>query len=113
MQDFSRTALSEGSMKAIWNGQVVAESDDIVTVEGNAYFPGSALKREFVRPSQHTSTCPWKGLASYYSLAVNGEINPDAVWTYTEPKSKGAWRSGKASGSSRDAWPFRPPAIRA
>jgi uncharacterized protein (DUF427 family) len=97
MQDFSRTALSEGSMKAIWNGQVVAESDDIVTVEGNAYFPGSALKREFVRPSQHTSICPWKGLASYYSLAVNGETNPDAVWTYTDPKPAAAEIKGRVA----------------
>lgn len=73
-------------MKAVWNNQVIAKSDDIVTVEGNAYFPPSALRQEFVRPSAHTSVCPWKGTAHYYSLDVDGKANPDAVWFYPEPK---------------------------
>jgi len=73
-------------MRATWNGQTIAESDDIVTVEGNAYFPESALRREFVRPSEHTSICPWKGTASYYSLAVDGQTNANAVWYYPDPK---------------------------
>lgn len=73
-------------MKAIWNKQVIAESDDIVTVEGNAYFPPEALRQEFVRPSAHTSVCPWKGTAQYYSLDVDGKMNQDAVWFYAEPK---------------------------
>ncbi len=73
-------------MKAVWNNQVVAESDDIVTVEGNAYFPSAALHQEFVRPSAHTSVCPWKGTAHYCSLAVDGRTNPNAVWFYPEPK---------------------------
>lgn len=73
-------------MKAIWNGHTVAESDDIVTVEGNAYFPEAALKHEFVRPSEHTSTCPWKGTARYYSLAIDGKTNENAVWDHPEPK---------------------------
>lgn len=73
-------------MKAIWNGQVIAESDDIVTVEGNAYFPPEALRPEFVRTSEHTSVCPWKGTARYHSLEVDGKSNPDAVWYYPEPK---------------------------
>jgi uncharacterized protein (DUF427 family) len=72
-------------MKASWNGQVIAESDDIVTVEGNAYFPAGALKREFVRDSAHTTICPWKGTAHYYSLEVAGKDNPNAVWYYPEP----------------------------
>lgn len=73
-------------MKAVWNGEVVAESGDIVTVEGNAYFPASSLRREFVRPSGHHSHCPWKGDASYYSLEVGGNSNPDSVWYYADPK---------------------------
>lgn len=72
-------------MKAIWNGTVIAESDDIVTVEGNAYFPASALRREFTLPSDHHTTCGWKGRASYYSLQVDGQINRDAVWYYPDP----------------------------
>ena len=73
-------------MQASWNGQVIAESDDIVTVEGNAYFPKSALRSEVIRPSTHTSICPWKGTAHYYTLEVDGKSNPDAVWYYDEPK---------------------------
>jgi uncharacterized protein (DUF427 family) len=73
-------------MKATWNGHVIAESDDIVTVEGNAYFPADALKREFVRDSAHTTICPWKGTAHYYSLDVAGKDNPNAIWYYPEPK---------------------------
>ena len=73
-------------MKATWNGTTIAESDDIVTVEGNAYFPAAALAHEFVKSSTHTSVCPWKGTASYYSLAVNGATNENAVWYYPEPK---------------------------
>ena len=73
-------------MKATWNGVVVAESDDTVVVEGNHYFPESSLKREYVTFSNHRTSCPWKGQASYYSLLVNGEINPDAAWTYPDPK---------------------------
>lgn len=74
-------------MKATWNGVVVAESDDTVVVEGNHYFPTDALKREYVEESQHKTSCPWKGTASYYSLRVNGTENRDAVWYYPSPKS--------------------------
>lgn len=73
-------------VKAVWNGQTIAESDDIVTVEGNAYFPAAALNHEFVRPSEHTSICPWKGTAHYYSLAIDGQTNENAVWYYPNPK---------------------------
>ena len=73
-------------MKATWNGTVIAESDDTVVVEGNHYFPASALKREYVTFSNHKSSCAWKGQASYYSLVVNGEMNTDAVWYYPDPK---------------------------
>ncbi len=74
-------------MKAVWNGEVIAESDDTVVVEGNHYFPDASLRREFVVPSALHSTCPWKGTASYYSLQVNGSENRDAVWYYPTPKS--------------------------
>ncbi len=77
-------------MKASWNGQVIAQSDDIVTVEGNAYFPSTSLDQSVVRPSSHTSVCPWKGTAHYYSLEVDGKANKDAVWYYPEPKSAAA-----------------------
>ena len=73
-------------MKAVWNGQIVASSDDIVSVEGNAYFPVASLRAEFVEPSDHTSVCPWKGTAHYMSLNVGGKWNKDAVWFYPEPK---------------------------
>ncbi len=73
-------------MQASWNGEVIAESEDIVIVEGNAYFPVTSLRQDVVRPSGHTSVCPWKGTANYYSLEVGGKSNPDAVWYYQDPK---------------------------
>ncbi|WP_338870790.1 DUF427 domain-containing protein [Spirosoma sp. SC4-14] len=73
-------------MKAIWNGQIIAESDDTVVVEGNHYFPKESVKTELLTDSSTHTTCPWKGLASYYSLSVDGKTNPDAVWYYPDPK---------------------------
>jgi uncharacterized protein (DUF427 family) len=73
-------------MKAIWQNTVIAESDDIVVLEGNHYFPISALNRDHVTFSNHRTMCAWKGQASYYSLLVNGEMNTDAAWYYPEPK---------------------------
>ena len=73
-------------MKAIWNGTVLAESDDTVVVEGNHYFPREALNDAYLRPSETRTICPWKGTASYYTLEVDGQTNPDAVWYYPEPK---------------------------
>ncbi len=72
--------------RAIWNGKTIAESEKFETVEGNLYFPESALKREFFRPSTTTSTCPWKGQARYYSLLIDGQENQDAAWYYPDPK---------------------------
>ncbi len=77
-------------MKAVWNGQTIAQSDDIVTVEGNAYFPSAALDPSVIQPSQHTSVCSWKGTAHYYSLNVDGKRNENAVWFYPEPKEAAA-----------------------
>ena len=73
-------------MKAIWNGTVIAQSDDTVLVEGNHYFPQVSLKREFTTFSNHKTMCHWKGQASYLSLIVNGDMNTDAVWFYPDPK---------------------------
>ncbi len=73
-------------MKAIWNGTLIAESDDIVLVEGNHYFPADSLNRDYVTFSNHRTTCAWKGEANYYSLLVDGELNRDAIWYYPDPK---------------------------
>lgn len=73
-------------MKAEWNNQIIAESNDTIVIENNHYFPLEAVKKEFLKPSSTHSTCPWKGLASYYSLEVDGKQNPDAAWFYLEPK---------------------------
>ncbi|MCH9661219.1 MAG: DUF427 domain-containing protein [Bacteroidetes bacterium] len=71
-------------MKAIWNDQVIAESNDTVVVENNHYFPADSINKEFFKDSTTQSHCPWKGQASYYSLEVNGKPNPDAAWYYPE-----------------------------
>ena len=73
-------------MRAIWNDTVIAESDDTVVVENNHYFPPDAIKSEYFKPSSTTSVCPWKGTASYYTVEVNGQQNPDAAWYYPETK---------------------------
>ena len=72
--------------KAMWEGTVLAESNQTVEIEGNQYFPPEAIKREYFKPSEHQSRCPWKGLASYYNIQVNGKENRDAAWFYPEPK---------------------------
>ena len=77
-------------MKAIWNDTVLAESDDTVVVEGNHYFPVASLAKAHVRPSDTHTTCPWKGVASYYDVVVNGETNKDAAWYYPTPSEKAA-----------------------
>jgi uncharacterized protein (DUF427 family) len=73
-------------MKATWNNQIIAESNDTVVIESNHYFPESSIKKEFFKESDKTSACPWKGMASYYSVEVNGDTNKDAAWYYPEPK---------------------------
>jgi uncharacterized protein (DUF427 family) len=78
---------SEATMyTATWNGAVIAQSDKTIEIEGNQYFPMDSVESEFLVDSDTTSTCSWKGLANYYSLNVNGEVNTDAVWVYREPK---------------------------
>jgi uncharacterized protein (DUF427 family) len=73
-------------MKATWKGTTIAESDDTVVVEGNHYFPAEAVDSSHLRPSNTHTTCPWKGLASYYDVVVGAETNRDAAWYYPEPK---------------------------
>ena len=72
-------------MRASWNGETIAESDETRVVEGNYYFPPQSLRRAFIRESKTTSRCPWKGIASYYTPEVNGALNVDAAWYYSEP----------------------------
>lgn len=84
-------------MKAIWKDTVIAQSDDIVTIEGNHYFPESSVKREFITFSNHKTSCAWKGQASYYSLIVNDELNTDAAWYYADPKPEAASIKGRVA----------------
>jgi uncharacterized protein (DUF427 family) len=72
--------------KAIWNGVVLAESDQTVVVEGNHYFPSESINRQYFRPSETHTVCSWKGIASYYDLVVDGQVNRNAAWYYPEPK---------------------------
>ena len=72
--------------RAVWNDALLAESDRCETVEGNRYFPPESVNRAHLRPSTTHTTCPWKGVASYYHVVVNGETNEDAAWYYPEPK---------------------------
>jgi uncharacterized protein (DUF427 family) len=72
-------------MKAIWNNQIIAESNDTVVIENNHYFPPESIKQEYFNSSDTHTRCPWKGLASYYTLLVNGDENTDAAWYYPEP----------------------------
>jgi len=74
-------------MQAVWNNQVLAESDDTVVVEGNHYFPPSSINREFFSDGNMKSTCHWKGEALYYTLTVDGEKNEDAAWYYPAPST--------------------------
>jgi uncharacterized protein (DUF427 family) len=74
-------------MQASWKGTVIAQSDDIVSVEGNAYFPPDALQSAYFRPSSHRTVCGWKGEAHYYDVVVDGEVNANAAWFYPEPKA--------------------------
>ena len=81
-------------MKAIWKGEIIAQSDETVVVEGNHYFPADSVNKALLRESETHSTCPWKGEASYYDVLVNGEVNRDAAWHYPDPKPAAAQISG-------------------
>jgi uncharacterized protein (DUF427 family) len=84
-------------MKASWNGQVIAESDDTVVVDGNHYFPAESLAPGVIQPSETTSLCGWKGTASYYTLDVHGERNVDAAWYYPTPKPEAQNLAGRVA----------------
>ena len=84
-------------MKAIWNGTIIAESDETVVVEGNHYFPLTSVRQDRLVPSDTTTVCPWKGTASYYSLDVDGARNPDAVWYYAEPTEAAKQIAGRVA----------------
>lgn len=84
-------------MKAVWKDTVIAESSDTVVVEGNHYFPLASVDTALLEPSSHTSVCPWKGTANYYSLKVNGEHNANAVWYYAEPKAAALQIKGRVA----------------
>ena len=73
-------------MKAVWNNVTIAESNDTVVVENNHYFPTASVKQDYLQASDTHSTCPWKGEASYYHIAVNDQVNEDAAWYYPKPK---------------------------
>ena len=72
-------------MKAIWNNKVIAESSDILNVDGFSYFPVESVNKEYLKDSEAHSICPWKGTASYYDLVVDGKTNKKAGWYYPEP----------------------------
>jgi uncharacterized protein (DUF427 family) len=76
--------------RALWNGTVIAESDATVMVEGNHYFPIESVNADLLQPSSKQTSCPWKGQASYYSIAVEGVVNADAAWYYPAPKDAAA-----------------------
>ena len=75
-------------MKAIWNGAVLAESDETIVVEGNHYFPENSINKEYFQPSQTHTVCGWKGTASYYDVVAGGATNKDAAWFYPTPKAE-------------------------
>ncbi len=74
-------------VKAIWQGEIIAESNNVEIVEGNYYFPPDSIKKEFLKESKTHTICPWKGIASYYDVEINREVNNDAAWYYPEPKT--------------------------
>ncbi len=84
-------------MKAVWNGTVIAESDDTVVVEGNHYFPVESLDRGLLEDSETHTTCGWKGQASYWTVVVDGERNPDAAWYYPAPKDGAEQVAGRVA----------------
>jgi uncharacterized protein (DUF427 family) len=84
-------------MKAVWNGVVLAESNETVVVEGNHYFPESSLRRDHFRASATHTTCAWKGIASYYDVVVEGKVNSDAAWYYPTPKDAAKQIAGRVA----------------
>ena len=97
MTRFLRIAAREGTeaangtgrpVKAVWNDVVLAESDATIVIEGNHYFPPTSLNREYFADSSRSTSCPWKGRASYYTIDVDGDRKEAAAWTYPSPKAE-------------------------
>jgi len=84
-------------VRAVWNGVVLAESDDTVIVEGNHYFPPESLNDAFFADSSKSTVCPWKGTASYYDVEIDGEVNPAAAWYYPAPKDAASQIEGRVA----------------
>lgn len=82
--------MPKATVRATWNGAVIAESDETVVVENNHYFPRTAVRPDVLRESSTHTVCPWKGTASYYSIEVDGAVNADAAWYYPQPKAAAA-----------------------
>ena len=74
-------------MKAIWNGKIIAESNNTIIIENNHYFPADSINKEFFESSETSTACPWKGQASYYSINIDSAKNIDAAWYYPNPKA--------------------------
>lgn len=86
-----------GTFEAVWNGKVIAESDDTVRLEGNPYFPRSSVRDQYLKESDTQTICPWKGRASYYTIVVNGAENRDAAWYYPSPSAVAAKIKGRVA----------------
>ena len=84
-------------VEAVWNGAVIADSDDTVVVEGNHYFPPESVNRDLLQPSDHRSVCPWKGTASYYDVVVDGDANRNAAWYYPETSAAARHIAGRVA----------------
>lgn len=84
-------------MKAIWKGQLLAESDDTIVIEGNHYFPVKSIDKKFFQDSETNTVCPWKGTASYFDVRVNGDVNTDAAWYYPLPSQKAKEIEGRVA----------------
>lgn len=82
-------------MKATWNEEILAESNETIIIEGNQYFPVASVSREFLTKSDYTTECHWKGTAHYFNVAVDGEVNENAAWYYPDPKEGSVERVGK------------------
>jgi uncharacterized protein (DUF427 family) len=90
-------AIDFETMQASWNGAVIARSEDIVKVDGNAYFPADSLDPAYFQPSSHRSVCGWKGEAHYYNVVVEGTVNANAAWFYPQPKQAAEQIKGRVA----------------
>lgn len=84
-------------MKAVWNGEVIAESSDALMFDSNYYFPANSLKMNFFKQAKNTSVCFWKGTANYYDVVVNGKTNDAAAWYYAEPSPQAQQIKGRVA----------------